>query len=202
MSEQHEPDENTREEHGAVSRRKFLQGVIAASSVAGTVGLRTSAAGASPTMPGTNLAKMLTEDQSRALTTVLNHLIPAEGALPGAGQVGVAGFIEKALAAGPHLRRDIVGVLAALPDAATLSRMPAAEVEALLRQVEQRLPESFDLLQQATYTGYYSHPQVVATIGVQSDEEGHLLLDRFDLKDLAELQKRGPTTAEASTSST
>ena len=198
MSEQHEKDDNTREEQGAVSRRTFIQGVIAASAAAGTVGLPTSAAAVSPTTPGTNLTKILTEDQSRALTTVLNHLIPAEGALPGAGEVGVAAFIEKALAVGGHLRPHIVGVMSALPDSVTLGKLTAEQVEVLLRRIEQAMPESFNILLQATYTGYYSHPQVVAAIGVQSDEEGHLLLDRFDLKDLAELQMHGLTTAEAS----
>ena len=172
MSEQHEKDENTRAAQGAVSRRAFMQGVITASAAAGTVGLPTSAAAVSPTTPGTTLTKILTEDQSRALPTVLNLLIPAEGALPGAGALGVAAFIEKALAAGPHLRRHIVGVMSALPDSVTLGTLTAEQVEGLLRRIEQAMPESFDILLQATYTGYYSHPQVVAALGVQSDGGG------------------------------
>ena len=191
MSEQYEKDDNIRAAHGAVSRRRFMQDVMAASAAAGAVGLPTSAAAVSPTPPGTTLTKILTEDQSRALPTVLNHLIPAEGALPGAGEVGVAAFIEKAVAQGPHLRRHIVGVMSALPDSVALGQLTAEQAEVQLGRIEQAMPESFGILLQATYTGYYSHPQVVAALGVQSDEEGHLLLDRFDLKDLAELQMQG-----------
>ena len=189
MSTQHEKDEKTRAAQGAVSRRRFMQGVMAASAAAGTVGLPTAAAAVSPTPPGTTLTKILTDDQSRALPTVLNHLIPPEGALPGAGALGVAAFIETALAQGPHLRRHIVGVMSALPNSGTLGQLTADQAEVQLGRIEQAMPESFGILLQATYTGYYSHPQVVTALGVQSDEEGHLLLDRFDLKDLAELQE-------------
>ena len=44
---------------------------------------------------------------------------------------------------------------------------------------------------QATYTGYYSHPQILEALGgVESDREGELRLERFDPEALKEVQQR------------
>ena len=84
--------------------------------------------------------------QPRALGTGL-------GSLPGAGDLGMAEFIDRALGVAPHLRRHIVGVLAGLPDEAAFAQLSDTEAERLLRRVEEAQPEAFDILVQATCTG-------------------------------------------------
>lgn len=158
-----------------ISRRLFLQGVLAASAGAGLAGSPTKA------LPDHHpIARALTADELAVLRKVLDQLIPAENAMPAAGALGVAGFIDETLVAAPHLRRPVVSILAALPGARELSSWSDASMETRLREIEQSQPEAFDLLLQATYTGYYRHPLVLAALGgVESDHQGELRLDCF-----------------------
>ena len=135
----------------------------------------------------------LTTGQTSVLTTVLNRLIPAEKAMPAAGALGIAGFIDATLVAAPHLRQDIFGVLAALPSADELGRWSDDALEARLREIEREQPKAFDLLLQATYTGYYRHPRVLAALGgVESDQQGERRLDCFYPE-----TDRGPRSTDA-----
>jgi hypothetical protein len=182
MADEQEKD-GTADLQETVSRRRFIQGVIAASAAAGIGALSTATAGTAP--------QVLTADQSRVLASVLNHLIPANGVMPAAGDLGIAGFIDRVLDKAPHLRDPIVGLLAALPNQDVFTRLSDVQVDGLLHRLEQEQNESFDILLQATYTGYYSHPQVLATIGwVDAHESTHELV-RFDEALLDEVRKRG-----------
>ena len=113
--------------------------------------------------------------QPRALGTGL-------GSLPGAGDLGMAEFIDRALGVAPHLRRHIVGVLAGLPDEAAFAQLSDTEAERLLRRVEEAQPEAFDILVQATYTGYYSYTQVLTVLGGVDAAALEHQFDRFDAK--------------------
>jgi hypothetical protein len=160
---------------GGVSRRTFIQGVLVASAATSVGAFGTASvpwAGSTTTV--------LTAHQATALTVVLNRLIPAEGIMPAAGTLGIAGFIDAALAAAEHLQPPILGVLAVLPNDEELSTMSGDVLDERLRSIEQSDPHAFDLLLQATYTGYYRHPQVLQALGgVESDAQGELQLDRF-----------------------
>ena len=171
---------------GGVSRRTFIQGVLVASAATSVGALGPSS------MPSAESATtVLTLDQTNALTLVLNRLIPAEGVMPAAGTLGIAGFIDKAIAAAEHLRRPILGVLAALPAGDDLATMNAEALDARLSSIEQADPQAFDLLLQATYTGYYRHPRVLEALGgVESDAEGELQLDRFQPALVKQLETR------------
>ena len=129
MAERHDIDALIDEQAG-ISRRQFIQGVMVASAATTALGLPSAvlaapAASAPPTL--------LTTPQDGALTTVLNCLIPSDGVMPGAGGLGIATFIDKALIEAPHLRRHIIGIVAMLPDADVLAALPVDELEALLR---------------------------------------------------------------------
>src|SRR5688500_7998218 len=102
-----------------VSRRRFLRSVMVASAASGAAvalpygpaaaepaavaagGLEAAAApvsaaagavseAASP-LAGSRLS-VCTEEQARLFASVLSRLIPAEGAMPGAGDIGLAGY--------------------------------------------------------------------------------------------------------------
>ena len=184
MAKEHKTDTTPGQPTG-VPRRKFIQGALVASAATSVAGWPTSAT-ATPTAPP---VQVLTAGQRGLLTTVLNRLVPAEGSLPGAGELGMAEFIDRALGVAPHLRRHIVGVLAGLPNAAAFLDLSTTEAETLLRRVEQAQPEAFDILVQATYTGYYSHPRVMAALGVDAAALEHQF-DRFDDTLLDELDRR------------
>jgi Gluconate 2-dehydrogenase subunit 3 len=154
------PDEG--KDQSGISRREFIRTAVAASAVA-TVAASSSAAAVTAT--ASNVSSQLSAGQHRVLELLLNRLIPAEGAMPAAGDLGIVSFIDTALDAAPHLRPHVMEVLAALPEEDHFSRMPDEAKDALLESVAKDHEQSFDLLLQATYTGYYSHAKVQQILG-------------------------------------
>lgn len=145
---------------------------------------------------------ILSDEQRTLLVAVLNVLIPPRGDLPGAGDLGVGGVIERALAAAaPALRRLVLDALAAIEGATARRHAGAAfaalaldQQEAVLREVEQRAPSLFAVLLNQTYRGYYTDPRVLAAIGVDGrppQPRGHDL-PAFDLALLERQRQRAP----------
>jgi hypothetical protein len=110
-------------------------------------------------------------DETRTLAAVLDEIIPpsSDGRLPGAGQLGLAGYIDTALRKTPELRSVIASGLAEIealarertaPDFATLSR--ADKVNVLAQQ-----GFVFPLMLQA-YAAYYQQPRVLAALGLEA----------------------------------
>jgi hypothetical protein len=144
---------------------------------------------------------MLSDEQRTLLATVLNVLIPPRGDLPGAGDLGVGGVIERALAAAPALRRPVLDALAAIEGATARRHAGAAfaalaldQQETVLREVERRAPSLFAVLLTQTYRGYYTDPRVLAAIGVDGrppQPRGHDL-PAFDPALLERQRQRAP----------
>jgi hypothetical protein len=188
MSDQLENDASS-ESHGRVSRRMFIQGVIAASGAARVGALANSAVlGKHAAAP----LNVLTSEQSGTLTAVLNRLIPSNAGMPAAGDLGVGQFIESALAEAPHLRTPTLRLLAELPSPERLRQQSPADLDAELQRLEREHGESFDILLQATYTGYYSHPTVLDALGWTDPEEPPAARAFFDAALLEDVRKRGP----------
>jgi hypothetical protein len=145
-----------------MSRREFFHGVIATSALSTVIGIGTGSAVAAASLPSAAAppAGVLTAEQSALLTRVLNHLIPAAAEMPAAGDIGVAQYIDRALLAAPHLRAHVIKVLAAIPE----STRSGAEFDELLHLIEDEQDESFDVLVQAAYSGYYSDPHIHAIL--------------------------------------
>ena len=195
MAKPHKRDQPD-DQQGGVPRRKFIQGALVASAATSVAGWPTPVAATPAAAP----VQVLTAGQKGLLTTVLNRLVPAKGSLAGAGELGLAEFIDRALGVAPHLRRHIVGVLAGLPDAPAFGFLSDTAAERLLRRVEAAQPEAFDILVQVaprkrrrprgyTPAGYYSHPQVLVALGVDAAALEHQF-DRFDVKLLDEVERR------------
>ena len=108
-------------------------------------------------------------DETRTLASVLDEIIPpsADGRLPGAGALGVAGYIEQALRNTPELRQMIVQGIADLDDQArqrharSFSELSKPEKVALLNEQGFIFPLMFQ-----TYIGYYQHHRVVEALGL------------------------------------
>jgi hypothetical protein len=110
-------------------------------------------------------------EQRRLLASVLDEIVPAseKGPLPGAGEIGVAAYIEATFRKMPELGAMISQGLADL-DAASRERH-GRDFAALSR------PEKLELLNQHgfvfaltlhAYTGYYQQPRVLAGLGVEA----------------------------------
>jgi hypothetical protein len=151
--------------HGAeagISRRGFIQGMVVVSATTVALNGLPVAAGE---IPETAATAGLSAEHHRLLALVLNRIIPAEGAMPAAGDLGIATFIEQVVKAAPHLRSPITEVLDALPDANEFSQLSETAAERFLHHIEEGHGGSFDLFVQATYAGYYGHSEVQKILG-------------------------------------
>ncbi len=193
----HQRRKNAPVTRGSVSRREFIQDVVAASAATGVVGTfakDAQAAGRGDVSIGAGATAgdmtVLTAAQGVSLTAVLNQLIPAGAGMPAAGDVQVVRYIDGVMADAPHLRQPILGLLTQLPDAEQIVHLPVAELEARLASLQQAQPEQFAVLLQATYTGYYSHPTVLAKLGWLPP--GQDQAESFDVRLLDDVIARGP----------
>jgi hypothetical protein len=117
------------------------------------------------------VSQIFTEPQRQLLTATLNRLILAEGDFPGAGDLGLAAFVERAVSQGTGLTRLFVEGLAQIEIAASrqgsesFTGLAAAAQDATLKAVEEQFPDFFSTLVRQCYNGYYSNPEVFELIG-------------------------------------
>lgn len=131
----------------------------------------------------TEETRLFGDGERALLASVLDEIIPgsADGAFQGAGALGVADYLERALTQRPGLGPIVSGGLSAL-EASARSRKPGgfealsrSERALLLREVEARDPTFFGILFLCAYTGYYTDPRVVEHLGLrpQPQPEGY-----------------------------
>ena len=108
-------------------------------------------------------------DEASTLASVLDEIIPptGDGRLPGAGELGLASYIEQALRKTPELRPMIVQGLADLDEIAR--RRHAQRFVALSQQEKVALLNEqgflFPLLFHI-YVGYYQNARVLTALGL------------------------------------
>jgi hypothetical protein len=111
-----------------------------------------------------------------ALALVLDLLIPpsADGRFPGAGELGLAGYVVELAQRTPGLAPLLAQGLAAL-EAGALRRgaqgfagLQEQARLALLQELASSLPGFVPTLLFLTYTGYYREPRVLAALGLEA----------------------------------
>lgn len=165
----------------------------------------------------TSTKRVLTDAQRELLTQVLDRIVPADGGLPGAGETGVAEFVESASGSklgqdrlprgggNPSTTRLLVDGLKQIELAAgrrspgTFSDLDGDAKDEVLRAVESDSPDFFAELVRLTYVGYYSQPRIVAALGLEARPPQPLgfELEQADLSPLDNVRKRGPVYREA-----
>lgn len=191
-----------RPQANAVSRRRFLQGVIAASAATGVAAtLPTVAAESVPVAAAANRVaavaagstwQVLSGEQTGLLAHVLNRLLPAEGAMPAAGDIGVATYIDGVLADAAHLRQPIFDILSEVAVAGEAVVQSPESLDAMLSRLERTHKASFASLIETAYTGYYSHPDVLKAIGWVHPGNEVDSLETLDASLLEDVVRRGP----------
>ena len=117
--------------------------------------------------------QVFSQAQRSLLTGVINRIIPPKDKMPGAGNLGIAAFIEDAAATTTSLTRLFNEGLAQIAVAAGPDSTSAFESlsdtakDELLRSIEAANPAFFDQLVLQTYNGYYTNPEVFELIGYQ-----------------------------------
>ena len=120
-------------------------------------------------------ANVLSPDELRTLTGVLDEIIPAsaDGRLPGAGALGLADAIAEAMRKTPDLRPAVVQGLAALAELAggrgspDFAALPGDVRVELLNELTAAQPAFLPGLIFHTYVGYYQHPRVLEGLGME-----------------------------------
>ena len=116
-------------------------------------------------------SQVFTERQRQLLAEALNRLIPAEGEFPGAGDLGLVSYVERAVSGETGLTRLFVDGLAQIDIAAArqgnnqFTELAPADQVATLKEVESQFPDFFTTLVRQCYNGYYSNPEVFDLIG-------------------------------------
>ena len=106
------------------------------------------------------------------MTLVLDGLIPpsADGRIPGAGQLGLAGpLLSESSIPVPNARSSALAVLDAVSRArGGFSELDRESRQSALELIERQHPEEFAALVRAAYMHYYSRPDVRPHFGVGS----------------------------------
>ena len=127
------------------------------------------------------------------LALVLDTLVPAGDGFP-AGSVALEHLLAMA-AASPEVASMLERGLQAIDEAArAFGRLGADDRERALGDVERTHAPLFDALVRHTYDGYYSHPAVLARLGLEPgpvQPRGHRI-ESTELPDLGRVITRGP----------
>ena len=195
-----------------ISRRKFIQGAVGVSAAAaGAAALPAKARGStSPTPMGdpgdatgagddARAYEVLTPAQGLVLAAVLNRIIPANDVMPGAGDVGVARFIDGVLVDAPHLRPRVIALLNEADARERFASLSEAEQDGRLWEMARHEQDAFDALLRAAYTGYYSESRVLAAMGRSSNADSASPPAPFDTRRLDAVRKRGPKYRDVAT---
>ena len=136
---------------------------------------------------------------------VLDRIVPRQDRFPGAGELGVASYVDAAIGKSAHLRRLFSTGLRALDtltcqsNGTGFSELSDADKDDVLRQVESDLPDFFEQLVRHTYTGYYIRPEVIRLLGLEArppQPDGYEIAPG-DLGALDRVRKRGRMYREA-----
>ncbi len=136
--------------------------------------------------------------QRDLLVVVLDTLVPADAGFPGGGAVA-ADHVLAVAAASAEVDSLLAEGLQAVEQAtratgaAGLASLSVDDREAVLRRVEESHAVFFEALVGHVYDGYYSHPTVIARLGLDPSPlhpRGHRV-ETVDAPDLSRVSARG-----------
>ena len=139
---------------------------------------------------------ILTQDQRALLSAALNRIVPADGEMPGAGDVGIAAFVETVTSGSRARRRLLLEGLTQIELAANerggsfTSLSDAAQADTL-KAVEDANAGFFQELVTQTYRGYYTNETVCALLSYRAPGRATYDPLPFDESLLEPVRQRG-----------
>ena len=114
-------------------------------------------------------------NEARTLAALLDEVIPpsGDGRLPGAGELGIGGYIEEALQGAPLSRAvlaeglALIGELANQRNPGGFAALSSPEGLELLNEVTSRQPGFLPNVIFHTYAGYYRNGRVMEALGLE-----------------------------------
>ena len=145
-------------------------------------------------------AFFLVGPQRELLRATLNRIIPADGAFPGAGDLGVVGYVDAVIGRSAELRRLFAHGLTQIDitsqelHAQGFMDLSEHQKDAVLRRVEANNTEFFSALLTHTYSAYYSNPLIIRQLGqdLQPPQPRGHALEPLDLSLLDRVRRRRP----------
>jgi hypothetical protein len=143
--------------------------------------------------------------QQLLLRHILNRLVPASDDFPGAGDLGVATYVDTVVGRSAELKQLFsqglthIAMISQAQQAQEFSDLTNDQKDAVLRQVETLHPAFFEALVQHTYSGYYSHPTVIRLLGLEArpPQPRGYHLEPLDFTLLDNVKQRGPLYRQA-----
>lgn len=147
---------------------------------------------------------MLTSDQQRILSLVLNMIVPPspQRKLPGAADINFLEFLQtRATDIVPEIRRELdqLELLAKKQFACAFVTLQEQQRQSLVDEVRKLEPNFMNRLALETVTCYYEHPGVLAALEIEDRPpypEGHQVI-AGDLMLLQPVRKRGKIYRDA-----
>jgi hypothetical protein len=140
------------------------------------------------------------DTQLELLRATLNRIIPADGAFPGAGDLGVVSYVDAVIGRSAELRRLFARGLTQIDVtsqelyAQGFMDLSDPQKDAVLRRVEANNLEFFSALITHTYSGYYSNPLLIRLLGpdIRPPQPRGYELEPLDLSLLDRVRRRKP----------
>ncbi len=150
------------------------------------------------------MSKFLSRNQRSLAAAILDRLIPRQGDMPGAGELGAADYLDDMAANSAQLARLFSRGLQDIEIAAArlgpgFERLSEERQNEALRCVEANSPEFFDALVRHAYNCYYTNPKVVELLGLDprppQPRGNHV--ERGDFSSLKTVMERGQAYRDA-----
>lgn len=138
---------------------------------------------------------ILDRAQRNLLDAVLNRIVPAEGAMPAAGDLGIAAFVESVAAGSSAARRQLLDGLTRIELTAGAQGSsfgvlsPEAQVD-VLQTVAAASPAFFQELVTQTYRGYYTNESVYDLLSYRAPNRADYCPIPFDESLLEPVRQR------------
>ena len=137
--------------------------------------------------------------QQTLIRSVMDRIIPPDQEFPGAGELGVANYIDGIAAGSEDLKYLFDHGLSRIEARAQerwstgFVAMHGEQKDGVLREIEVDEPDFFEELVRHTYNGYYTDPTIIARLGLEVRPPQPLGydLEPGDLTLLENVKKRG-----------
>ena len=151
----------------AWSRRRFSKAIFFAQCLmaSGTLTLPL----ACTTTKKSNSDPLLNDAQQETLSWAMDELIPSNGIMPSASEIGGIAYILSIMKALPDLSPLFEGLIAHIDEQCQyqFTKIKSAERIAVLKHIEEHQPQLFKVLKEFTYESYYTNETVFPLIGYE-----------------------------------
>ena len=137
--------------------------------------------------------------QLTVMRGVLDRIIPPDDKFPGAGELGVADYMDLVVGESAELKSlfshglSQIEIVSKARFSKGFEELTGGQREAVLRQVESDAPKFFEELVRYTYYGYYADVRVLKLLGMEArppQPKGYRL-EPGDLSLIEKVKRRG-----------